>query len=66
MDDSKFKAVNTRAKIQWLQHLELTLLEQPDQQLSLTDPDARPTATSGRGTGMVATTCKRQSIPNII
>ncbi len=25
----------------------------PDQQLSLTDPDARSMATSGRGTGMV-------------
>ena len=27
--------------------------QQPDEQLSLTDPDARSMATSGRGTGMV-------------
>ena len=36
-----------------LKKLEVRLLEQPDQQLSLTDPDARSMATSGRGTGMV-------------
>jgi hypothetical protein len=29
------------------------LLQAPDQQISLTDPDARSMATSGRGTGMV-------------
>ena len=29
------------------------LQDQPDEQLSLTDPDARSMATSGRGTGMV-------------
>jgi hypothetical protein len=29
------------------------MLNTPDQQISLTDPDARPMATSGRGTGMV-------------
>jgi transposase len=36
-----------------LKKLEVRLLEEPDQQLSLTDPDARSMATSGRGTGMV-------------
>ena len=37
----------------------------PDGQVSLTDPDARSIATSGRGTGMVATTYKRQWIRSI-
>jgi transposase len=30
------------------------LLASPDKQISLTDPDCRPMATSGRGSGMVA------------
>ncbi len=36
-----------------LQKLEVRMLEAPDKQISLTDPDARSMATSGRGTGMV-------------
>ena len=36
-----------------LKKLEARLLESPDQQVSLTDPDARSMATSGRGSGMV-------------
>jgi transposase len=36
-----------------LKKLETRMLEAPDQQISLTDPDARSMATSGRGTGMV-------------
>ena len=36
-----------------LKKLEARMLEAPDQQISLTDPDARSMATSGRGTGMV-------------
>lgn len=36
-----------------LKKLEVRLLKAPDQQISLTDPDARSMATSGRGTGMV-------------
>ena len=36
-----------------LKKLEVRLLAEPDQQVSLTDPDARSMATSGRGTGMV-------------
>ena len=39
--------------MQKLKELEVRMLEAPDQQLSLTDPDARSMATSGRGTGMV-------------
>jgi transposase len=36
-----------------LKKLEVRMLEAPDQQISLTDSDARSMATSGRGTGMV-------------
>ncbi len=36
-----------------LKKLEVRMLEAPDNQVSLTDPDARSMATSGRGTGMV-------------
>ena len=36
-----------------LKKLEVRMLEAPDQQISLTDPDARSMATSGKGTGMV-------------
>ncbi|MDH3693910.1 MAG: IS1182 family transposase [Gammaproteobacteria bacterium] len=36
-----------------LKKLETQMLDTPDEQISLTDPDARSMATSGRGTGMV-------------
>ncbi len=36
-----------------LKKFEVRMLETPDQQISLTDPDARSMATSGRGSGMV-------------
>jgi hypothetical protein len=36
-----------------LKSIETELKKTPDQQISLTDPDARSMATSGRGTGMV-------------
>jgi len=36
-----------------LKTLEVQMLQAPDQQISLTDPDARSMATSGRGTGTV-------------
>ncbi len=36
-----------------LKKLEARMLEAPDEQISLTDPDARSMATSGRGSGMV-------------
>ena len=36
-----------------LKMLEVRMLAAPDEQVSLTDPDARSMATSGRGTGMV-------------
>jgi hypothetical protein len=54
------KTTGLRAKIaqlgeamQRLQALEVRMLATPDQQISLTDPDARSMATSGRGSGIV-------------
>lgn len=41
-------------EIEQLNQIQSQLQTEPDRQLSLTDPDARSMATSGRGTGMVA------------
>src|SRR5271154_5140085 len=63
IDGSKFKAVNNRDKnftdnklkkrMEHLKQIGQQLRAAPDGQVSLTDPDARSMATSGRGTGMV-------------
>src|ERR1700716_356231 len=42
---------------------EKQMLASPDGQISLTDSDSRSMATSGRGSGVVATMCKSRSIP---
>ncbi len=42
-----------KQEMQRLEILETRMLATPDQQISLTDPDARSMATSGRGSGMV-------------
>ena len=47
------KIAKLKEEMQRLKKLEVEMLAQPDQQISLTDPDARSMATSGRGTGMV-------------
>ena len=47
------KLSTLRKQMQQLREIEQKLQDQPDKQLSLTDPDARSMATSGRGTGMV-------------
>jgi len=47
------KLVMVRAQMKKLEAIGRQLAASPDQQLSLTDPDARSMATSGRGTGMV-------------
>ena len=47
------KIAKLKEEIGRLKKLEVRMLEHPDQQVSLTDPDARSMATSGRGTGMV-------------
>ena len=47
------KIATLKEEMALLTKLEVRLLQAPDQQISLTDPDARSMATSGRGTGMV-------------
>jgi transposase len=49
----KDKLATVRAQMGKLRDIEQQLSEAPDQQVSLTDPDARSMATSGRGTGIV-------------
>jgi hypothetical protein len=47
------KVGKLRQEVKYLNQMQQTLKTQPDGQVSLTDPDARSMATSGRGTGMV-------------
>jgi transposase len=47
------KIAKLKEELERLKKLEVQMLEAPDQQISLTDPDARSMATSGRGTGVV-------------
>jgi transposase len=49
----KDKIAGLRRQMQALREMQQTVQDAPDQQVSLTDPDARSMATSGRGTGMV-------------
>ena len=47
------KITKLKKEVKRLTALEKEMLSRPDQQVSLTDPDARSMATSGRGSGMV-------------
>ena len=49
----KEKIAKLKEEMLRLEKLEAEMLEAPDQQISLTDPDARSMATSGRGSGVV-------------
>lgn len=49
----KDKIAGLRRQLQDLKAMERQVQDAPDKQVSLTDPDARSMATSGRGTGMV-------------
>jgi transposase len=49
----KEKIVSLREQMKTFEALEPVVRAAPDQQLSLTDPDARSMATSGRGSGIV-------------
>jgi transposase len=49
----KNKLATVKAQMNRLRDIEQQLNAAPDQQVSLTDPDARSMATSGRGTGIV-------------
>jgi len=48
------KIETLKGEMRRLKELEVKMLATPSQQISLTDPDARSMATSGRGSGMVA------------
>ncbi len=52
-DRLKEKIVRLKQEMQRLEGLKAAMLNTPDQQISLTDPDARSMATSGRGSGVV-------------
>jgi Transposase DDE domain len=47
------KTAKLKVEMQRLEALGVRMLVTPDQQISLTDPDARSMATSGRGSGVV-------------
>jgi transposase len=49
----KEKIARLEQEMRRLSDLEVQMLASPDQQISLTDPDARSMATSGRGSGVV-------------
>jgi transposase len=49
----KVKLAKLASEIQRLRAIEKEMLASPDQQISLTDPDSRSMATSGRGSGVV-------------
>lgn len=49
----KEKLVKLEGEMQRLAEVEKIMLTSPDQQISLTDPDSRSMATSGRGSGVV-------------
>jgi hypothetical protein len=49
----KEKLVKLEVEMQRLAVMEKMMLASPDQQISLTDPDSRSMATSGRGSGVV-------------
>ena len=50
----KEKLAKLEEEVKRLKAIEQQVLASPDQQISLTDPDCRSMATSGRGSGMVA------------
>jgi transposase len=49
----KEKIAKLKEEMQRLEGLKARMLARPDQQISLTDPDSRSMATSGRGSGIV-------------
>ena len=60
----KDKIASLREQMQTFKALEKEVQAAPDQQISLTDPDARAMATSGKGPGSSATTSRPPSTPS--
>jgi len=48
----KEKLEKLKSEVQKLEAIEKQVLASPDKQISLTDPDSRSMATSGRGSGV--------------
>ena len=61
----KDKIATLKEEMRRLEKLEARMLATPDRQISLTDPDARSMATSGRGSGMVGYNVQAAVTPNI-
>jgi hypothetical protein len=59
----KEKLDKLKEEIGKLAAYEKQMLASPDGQISLTDPDSRSMATSGRGSASSATMCRSRSIP---
>ena len=62
----KEKIETLKQQMRRLERLKVEMLATPDQQISLTDADARSMATSGRGPASSATTSRLPSRPTII
>ena len=62
----KEKLAKLESEMQRLAGLEKLMLASLDQQISLTDPDSRSMATSGRGSGVVGYNVQLRSIQSII
>jgi len=62
----KEKIAGLRRQMQALKVMEQTVQDAPDQQVSLTDPDARSMATSGKGTATVGYMYRSPSTPSTI
>ena len=55
----KDKLEKLHSEMEKLKAIEKRMLAEPDEQISLTDPDSRSMATSGRGSGVVGRTRRR-------
>ena len=60
----KEKLAKLEEEVKRLAAIEKALLASPDKQISLTDPDSRSMATSGRGSGMVGYNCLLYTSPS--
>jgi hypothetical protein len=60
----KDKIASLKQQMQQFRELQQAVQAAPGRQISLTDPDARSMATSGKGTGIVGYTCRQLSMPS--
>ena len=66
IDHLKEKIAGLKQEMERLARLDAQMMASPDHQISLTDPDARSMATSGRGSGMVGYSVQVASRPGSI